>query len=334
MANPHGKIRTVVFENDANLVACTTVDGFSIFSGNSEMRNLQPVCAWELTKHPAFKTGCRLISLIGNSNVVALTPNSETSQNVYLWDRTANQELASVGFGDTVWGIRLRPDILVAATAKKISVRSLSDFSEIAVFDTAFNKEGTFDIPATLSSSLIAFPAPDIGVVSICDYLEPSVRPLNVHAFKSPVGFIKFSDNGRLLAVAGDDGKNISVFSVPSMKPVAFLRRGLTGSRLLSMSFEPHGTQLAVASTGGTLHVFFIAWEDPAIEKDTKSPTRAMIKLKDPDSHPAWVFFSAKTLKLGGVTINGHPFKVKFDDDEKGKADIERDPKPLYTKGK
>lgn len=327
-----GAIRTVVFENDANLVACATQYGFAIFSGNTEMRNLKTVACCSLEGNQTFAHGARLISIIGNSNIAAVTPNSSTS--VYLWDIPSNTEIASVGFGDIVWGIRLRPDILVAATCKTISVRQLSGFSEIASFETAFNKDGIFDIPATFSSSLIAFPSPDIGVVTICNYLDSSVKPLNVHAFKSPITFIKFSDNGRLLAVAGDDGKNIAVFSVPSMKQVALLKRGVTGSRIISMSFEPHGTRLAVASVAGTLHVFFITWnEQGGGEQDAKLPTRAPIKLKDSDSHPAWVFFSAKTLKLGGITINGYPFKVKFVEDEKGKhGELDRDCNALAIK--
>jgi hypothetical protein len=93
---------------------------------------------------------------------------------------------------------------------------------------------------------------------------------------------------------------------------------GGCGSRLLSMSFEPHGTQLAVTSAAGNLHVFFIAWTDSAQgEQEGKGNARPLIKLKDSDSHPSWVSFSAKTLRLCGVTTTGIAFTVQFDDQMK-----------------
>lgn len=313
------EIRSVVFENDSNTVALATSTGYSVQTLSET--NLPKANSINLLRNPAFPKGTRLISMLGNSNIVAVTPMG-SSQNVYIFDRFAptekEKELASCNLGDEVCGIRLRPDILVAATRKKISVRQLSDFSEIASFETTFNVDGIFDIPATFSSSLLAYPSSDIGVVSVCNYLDSSVRTLNVHAFKTPISFIKFSENGRLLAVAGDEGKNISVYSVPSMKQVAQLRRGMTGSKLLSMSFEPHGTQLAVTSLNGTLHVFFIAWAEPGTDQESKAPARASIKLRDSDSrHPSWISFSAKTLKLCGVTKMCQYFVVVFDDQMK-----------------
>jgi WD40 repeat protein len=309
-----GDIRAVVFDNEANQIACATSHGFCIF----ELGRAQPASSVRLQGvHPAFAQGVRLISTLGNSNIVAVTPNSAGTQ-VFVFDRNKGQELAAINFGEPVNGIRLRPDILVAATAKKISVRSLSDFCEIAAFDPAYSREGVFDIPATFSSSLIAFPSPDIGVATVADYIDSSVRLLHVHAFKTPITFLKFSDNGRLLAVAGDDGKSIAVFSVPSMRQVACPRRGVAGSRLLSMSFEPHGTQLAVTSVTGHLHVFFIAWSDSAqADQDARGGGRPLIKLKDSENQASWVAFSAKTLRLCGVTTLGVLFKVQFDDQMK-----------------
>jgi WD40 repeat protein len=320
-----GDIRAVVFENEVNQIALATHVGFSIFDAGSTAKLSD--CR---LGNPNFPQGVRLISTLGNSNIVAVVPMSATAQSVYIWDRVKNVSLADVSFGDPVFGVRLRPDILVAATSKRISVRGLSDFSEIASFEPAFNREGIFDIPATFSSSLLAFPSPDIGVASIADYLDSSVRHLHVHAFKTPITFLKFSDNGRLLAVAGDEGKEIAVFSVPSMRPVATLRRTVGVSRILSMSFEPHGTQLAVTSLGAGLNVFYIAWPDQ--EQEQKAAARTSIKIKDCEAHPGWAWFSAKTLRLCGVTLTGQQFKVSFTDDQVKTAVLEVDFKPLAFK--
>lgn len=315
-------IHHVVFENDANIIACATTTGFSLFDAS----NSQNISTCRIQSMPH---GTRLISTLGNSNIVAITANTESSQSVQIWDITSNAELMSINFNESVWGVRLRPDILVTATSKKIFVNDLVDSSEIISFNTAFNKDGIFDIPSVFSSSLLAYPSPDIGVVTICNYLDSSYPSLNVHAFKTPISFIKFSDNGRLLAVAGDDGKNIIVYSVPSMKQIAYLKRGANGSKIISMSFEPHGTQLAVASANGNINVFFIAWVDKNSEQDPK--VAKSIKIKESENHSSWIYFSSKTLKLCGVTTTGQTFRVVFDEQMK-QATLDFSTNPLNIK--
>lgn len=306
--NSGSDIHHVVFDNDVNIIACATANGFSLFdAGNS-----QNIATCRIQSMPQ---GTRLISTLGNSNIVAITSKSESSQNVQIWEIMSNSELMSINYNDTVWGIRLRPDIIITATSKKIFINDLIDSSEISSINTAFNKDGIFDVPAIYSSSLLAYPSPDIGVVTICNYLDSSYSSLNVHAFKTPISFIKFSDNGRLLAVAGDEGKNIIVYSVPSMKQIAYLKRGANGSKIISMSFEPHGTQLAVASANGTINVFFIAWADKDSEQESK--VTKSIKIKETENHPSWIYFSSKTLKLCGVTTTGQTFRVVFDEQMK-----------------
>ena len=310
------EIRSVVFENEYNLVGAATSSGYLLASDDGGKIS---IASYVILKNiPDFSHGAKNISLLGNSNIIALTPNVQNPTTVHIFDKNhknSAQELTLYKFNDTICGIRLRPDILIVASSKRISVHQLSNSQKIVQFETAFNKDGVFDIPATFSSSLIAYPSTDIGVVSVCNYLDSSVRVSNVHAFKTPVCLIKFSDNGRLLAVAGDDGKNIIIYSVPSMKQVAYFKRGLTGSKLLSMAFEPHGTQLAVTSVNGTIHVFYIAWAESGSEQDQK--TKAIVKIKDSDTHPSWIYYSSKSLKLGGFMSNGQAYTVVFDDQMK-----------------
>jgi hypothetical protein len=84
------------------------------------------------------------------------------------------------------------------------------------------------------------------------------------------------------------------------------------------MSFEPHGTQLAVTSVAGHLHVFLIAWGDGArADQEARAGGRPLIKLKDSESQAAGVAFSEKSLRLCGVTTSGVSFKVQFDDQTK-----------------
>lgn len=333
MTNPAGLIHQVVFDNESNIAAIATSYGITI----ANPVTAEIIMTKRLNEVNEFTRGIRLISTLGNSNIVAVTAESDSSPNIYIYDYKEKKKLTQYNLNDTIYGIRLRPDLIAVATAKKIEIRTLSSSTPVCSFDTAFNRDGIFDIPSTFSSSLIAFPAPDIGVITIANYLDNSFKRIHVHVFKTPISFIKFSDNGRLLAVAGDDGKNIIVYSVPSMKQVAVLKRGVTASTLLSMSFEPHGTQLAVTSSGGTCHVFYIAWPEPtadqaatpdAVHKDPKTPARASFKLRDSDSHPSWINFSAKTMKLIGLTTTGQFFNVKFDEQTK-QAISENNRQPL-----
>jgi len=142
-------------------------------------------------RDPEFEKGAHLISIIGNSNIVAVTPSVDSCRNVYLWDHLRGSAVATIVCVNTVKGIRLRPDILIIATVGYVSVRSFRRFTEIAGYAAGDN--GIFDVRTALSSSLVAFQAPDTGVVSIANYLDPAVALLDLQAFQSPVSFVRFS---------------------------------------------------------------------------------------------------------------------------------------------
>jgi len=136
------------------------------------------------------------------------------------------------------------------------------------------------------------------------------------------------------MAVAGNGTDAIEVIGVrpSSMEKVTSLRRIRPGAAVFSMSFELHGTKRAVASARG-LYVFVIAWEDAS--PDSKTPTRAvstLIKLKDQDCSPAWVFFFQKTHGLGGVTTRRHSFNVVLGGNGPASAVISKDSTPGWRR--
>jgi WD40 repeat protein len=312
-------IRSAVFDEASGEITVATNSGFSIFDCYTSTRVAD--CRLSDT---LFPQGFRLVATLGKSNIIAITPYSTSNEHVYLWDRVKNEQIARVSFGDPIRGVRLHPDILIASTSNRISVRQLTDFSEIAAYEPAPMRDGTFDIPE-LYSSLIAFPAPETGVISVADYLDPTIPPLYAQAHRAPITFVRFNASGRLLAVAGDEGRDITVFSVPSMQPVRLFRRSESPLHIVSMAFEPRGSQLAVTSGVRNLLVFAVAWPDfeQRNEPDARPPGQPIIRLKDGDNNIVWAWFADKEMKLCGLAGNGNYCRVVGDDPAKAGVEVE-----------
>ena len=304
------KIRNVSFDDHANFVGVATPSGFQIVDdSNGVVANL---C--DLNKNPnfpVFKQGCNLISTLGTSNILSLTPLMDENKIVYIWDKFSNNIMSLIEFDKPVVSFLMKPEYLIAATSKSVQVRKISDSSLVNKYDTIFNRDGIFDTPSLYSSNLIAFPAPDTGVVAIVDYTDISFTPRFIHAFKSSILFIKFNNNGRLLAVCGDDGRTISVYNYPSLNRIAQLKRGSTTRRINSISFDEHGTRLAVSDSSDTVHIF-------DLHQDSDDGfIKPLYKLKSPDSQPLWLSFSNKTLKLICISAYGNLYRIVFNQEEK-----------------
>jgi WD40 repeat protein len=313
-------LRSAVFDEASGEITVATTSGFSIFDCYTSTRVAD--CRLPDT---LFPQGLRFVATLGKSNILAITPYSTSNEHVYLWDRAKNEQIARVSFGGPVLGVRLHPDILIASTSNRISVRQLSDFSEIASYESAPMRDGTFDVPELYSSSLIAFPASGTGVISVADYLDPTITPLHIQAHRAPITFVRFNASGRLLAVAGDEGRDITVFSVPSMQPVRLFRRSESPLAIVSMAFEPRGSQLAVTSGVRNLLVFAVAWPDfeQRNEPDARPPGQPIIRLKDGDNNIVWAWFADKAMKLGGLAANGNYCRVVGDDPAKAGVEVE-----------
>jgi hypothetical protein len=120
------------------------------------------------------------------------------------------------------------------------------------------------------------------------------------------------------------------------MQPVILLQQSSKSegsAKVLSLTFEPHGTELAVAFVGGAVHIFSISW--PEQDPDQRPPMLPTLKVKDTEKRDKWIWYSAKSLRLCGVTAMGLPFKVVYGDDQgkpAGSASLDVDSKCLALK--
>jgi len=180
----------------------------------------------------------------------------------------------------------------------------------------AYNRSGTFDMPGRFSSTWIAYPAPEVGVVTVCDFAS-FTEPISVHAFRTPIIFLRFSDNGRILAVAGDEGKTIKLYTIPHLTLLRSLVRVKASQSILSLSFETNGTQLGVTSKGGALNLFNLCG-NPTEEDPIKG--RAV---KDEAVNESYVSFSPSSLRLHGVSSTGMYYIIRLNDHPDGsKVDV------------
>ena len=301
------RIRDVSFDDHANIIGITTPNGFQIVDSNSGI--VQNLC--NLTNIEHHRQGCSLISTLGTSNIIAVTPLEEDNKTVCIWDRFNNTFMSEISYDANVVSVALKPEYIIAATIKTIQIRKLSDSTLIRKFDTTFNRDGIFAYPSLFASNIIAYPAVDTGVVTIVDAGDISFSPKYIHAFKSSILSLKFNHNGRLLAVCGDEGRTIHIYNYPSLKLVARLKRNTTSTHINSISFDEHGTLLAVSDSSESIQIFDLHQES---EEDFIKP---MYKLKSPDSQSVWLNFSSKTLKLTCISYQGNIYRISLNREEK-----------------
>ncbi|EAX99985.1 hypothetical protein TVAG_217070 [Trichomonas vaginalis G3] len=299
-------IRNVSFDDFANIIGLATCSGFTvIYSSSGEF--LTDVRTKDDRLCPY---GCNLISTFGMSNIIALTYLDYNTTDVFIWDRFKAKLLTTCHFEAPITGIKLRPDIIIASSQKCIYVMNLSDFKIVAQFETAFNRDGIFDLTPSHIINMIVFPAAETGVIGIIDIYDKSVPPRYIHCFKTSILGIKVSQNGRLIAIAGDEGRQINIYNYPSLQIVARLKRG-NCSKINSISFDEHRNRLALIDNTETFLVFDLHQQT---EDDAIRPT---MKLKYSDNPPMWINFNAKVSGIVGVTSNGGLFKVATNSDEK-----------------
>ena len=131
---------------------------------------------------------------------------------------------------------------------------------------------GTIALFANESTSLVAFPAKQLGYVHVVDITNPTPNEtisVLFPAHKHDVSSITFSSTGQYIATASTQGTLIRVFSTRKGKQLIEFRRSRVPATICAVSFNARDTRLAVISSTGTLHVFSLA---PA---STPAPTSA-----------------------------------------------------------
>lgn len=300
-------IRHAFFDEAANIIGLAHLNGFTVIDAS----NCELLSDVKIKDDKTCPYGCSLIATFGLSNIIAVTNFEFNTNTVYIWDRYKAKLLVSCLFDGPITGIKLRTDIIIGSTQKAITVKNLSDNSIIAHYDTAFNRDGIFDLSPFHLFNLIVFPASETGVIGLMDIYDKSIAPRYVHCFKTSILGIKVSQNGRQIAVVGDEGRQVIVFNYPSLQIVARLKRG-TSSRINSISFDEHRNRLAIIDNTESFQVFDLH------QQTEENEIKPALKLKYSESAPIWIGFTPKNCGLVGITGNGSLFKVVSNSDEKG----------------
>ena len=285
------------FSEDNSFICCST-NGYSKYSSN----NGNKILGYNTKLDTNFMGGVKMISTFYNSNLLVVVPDrEENSKTVIFMDITTQAILFTLSFPDDITNIMLKRDYIIISTTKKIHVRMLTDLeNDLTTFTTSFSHFPTFSSPPDPVNTLIAFLNENIGVLSIADFTTGKVIN-NYHAFKTPICAMKFSPTGRKIAVVGDSGRKVRVLSFPKFIPIASLKRGISESIILSLSFNYSENYLSLTSTGGTLHVFDISSNST---EDPSELNRATIKI-DSENTQMFASFCLKTDHLLCVTVNG-----------------------------
>lgn len=116
---------------------------------------------------------------------------------------------------------------------------------------------------------------PEISIALILGQVEGRVKVVNLadrevekqarsfEAFKGQeITALALSTNGKLIAVASNEGCTIRIFDTKSLTLVREFLRGRSPAIMDYLSFENDDSQLVVSSEKGTIHIFLVGDDD------------------------------------------------------------------------
>lgn len=247
------------------------------------------------------------ISSIGNSNIVAIVP--KTPNQVEVWDRIQKAFYYALNPSDTIVGVRMRPDILVAICRSQIFIFNLFDMNQLCAIQTAENTNAVFDMEYSYESATLAVPSPQIGVLAVYNWVT-SETCSEVAIFKSkPIKFVRFCKSGRLIAVASDMSEKVKVVTVRSSKLVAVLKLSKK-EKVADIRFDEWAMQVMVVTEGHVLKLYELPAMEASAEVRMSVKPVATFTL---GRTQFWAFFGEKLFEINVVSADFMFYRLKYD---------------------
>ncbi|KAJ3442391.1 wd-repeat protein interacting with phosphoinosides wipi -related [Anaeramoeba flamelloides] len=235
------------FNSKKSCLCCALQNGFRILNVEGFTKRFKRVFIGK---------GVRIMSLLGNSNIIAVVKLG-FSKKVSLWDDYQSKMIVEMDFDSSVTAVRLFLDKIVVVSMNKITILSFRDLHRIAEIPTANNSTGLL---ATREGNrdnleLLIFPGKISGHIAILEYQKKTVKYEWV-AFDQPIGVGSLNFTGNLFAIANQDGTSIRVFHVRSGICLCKFKRGKQKATIFDLTFSPDSKLLVVTSSRGSIHVF------------------------------------------------------------------------------
>lgn len=248
------EIHSISFTNDGQRLAVGLSNGFSLYQ-------LTP-----LTQIFHYRNNKILsnVTVVPNSNIIIFTgvqgQSQITDKSVCVFDRDSKQLNLQIECRESVSRILALKDIFIIALPTEVCVYKIEPPSLLYKFRSAANKYSPCDsIPFPVPR--IAMTSQNPGSVKLCPLGATDSAESSFPAHNHTLSFIRFSQNGEILATASEKGTLIRVFSATGPtcgNKIAEFRRGSFAADIQSLVFSDDGKMLACMSSNGTVHLFII----------------------------------------------------------------------------
>lgn len=254
--------------------------------------------------------------MLYKSNIFGLVWEENKRSQIIIYDDKCEKELAKLSFRELVKNLKFRRDKIFAVVLYKIFVFNFSDFQIIDCIETAYNLKGMIGLSYAEDKCLIAYPNGEEGregYVQVKNYDKKTT--FYIPAFKEKIGNIEISYNGKVMAVANEEGNVIKLFDTNKGDFLQEFEKEKEKEGIKYMSINYEKQLLAVSGKKETIHIFKIdeglkRAEEMVKEKKIKSE-KCFIKVNVKEKYSMFCFGKEKYLLV--VCSNRKYYKAIFE---------------------
>ena len=227
---------------------------------------------------------CKIVNIatIPGGTYVAFVAWSKkkSDSTVYLWNNFYGECHDKIDFNSRVIRVSITPQNLLIVLDNSFCVYDISSKTIQMKEKTYTNTNGAADLCQSNDTALLAVCSDQMGYAKVLE-IGSNNQPIVFQAAKHPVSYLKFSNDGLLLATASEKGTLIRIFDSYTGAALCVFRRGALTSKVLSMSFSPNNQFLVATSENGTIHLF----PSDVRNANASDPPRASAKFKIDKTH-------------------------------------------------
>lgn len=252
------------FNQNSSCFCIGTDEGFSIYKSSP------------LNDHYTrqLEGGIGIISMIGNSNIIALVGGGKhpfaALNKLILWNDATSKILCEITQEFRIIDIKIKNSLIAIIGKKKIniyyydSLKNIVNYQNIDNIETPVNKKGIFGINLDSKIHIISYLSNNIGEIIIRIYDEIkndkkiNYKTKKIAAHQSEIAYMCLNHKGDLLASCSEKGTIIRLFSTKKEQIIKELRRGNDYAEIYSLNFDKYSQYLICGSSKGTIHIFNI----------------------------------------------------------------------------
>lgn len=249
------------------------------------------------------------IATIGESNILALLPS--TANEIQIWDRRAKSLYFAFRTCYKIVKIKLHPDVILAICQNEVVVFHLYDTNQLCYIQTYDNPNGAFDFEDNYASQNIVVPSQTLGWVSCINWIDPDHPYSEFKAFDKPIKALRFSKNGKFVAVASDGCKKVRIFSVKTGNALVELKIRKK-HRVREILFDKWVMQVIVVLEKGSIKLYNL----PNLDENSKKPPEMILRsasFKLSKKRRFWTFFGEKLFEINVISEDCVFYRLKWD---------------------